>query len=144
MLSACSPYFRAMLRKSKNPHPVTSFEKEPNLGPPSFHFAQVLIMPDNVRFQDLASLVDFMYLGEVSVPHEDLPLFMALAKQFKVPQQFESLVSIFTLRCAAYLTTVRPVRGRLARWAELLQVELEPEPRCTPTFGRGFPPAFRW
>ena len=42
-------------------------------------------MPDNVRFQDLASLVDFMYLGEVSVPHEDLPLFMALAKQFKVP-----------------------------------------------------------
>ena len=41
-------------------------------------------MPDNVRFQDLASLVDFMYLGEVSVPHEDLPLFMALAKQFKV------------------------------------------------------------
>ena len=84
MLSACSPYFRAMLRKSKNPHPVTTIKKNQF---PLYHFDQVLIMPDNVRFQDLASLVDFMYLGEVSVPHEDLPLFMALAKQFKVAQQ---------------------------------------------------------
>merc|ERR1719334_1037559 len=65
ILSACSPYFRALLKKSKAPHPV-------------------LIMPDNIRFQDLAYLVDFMYLGEVSVPHDDLPLFMALAKQLKV------------------------------------------------------------
>ena len=133
-----------MLRKSKNPHPVTSIEKERNLGPPSFHFDQVLIMPDNVRFQDLASLVDFMYLGEVSVPHEDLPLFMALAKQFKVPQQFDSLVCILTLRCAACPTTVPPGRGRLARWGEHLQVELEGEPRCTPISASGFLPAFRW
>ena len=74
-----------MLRKSKNPHPVTTIKKKEPI--PLYHFDQVLIMPDNVRFQDLASLVDFMYLGEVSVPHEDLPLFMALAKQFKVAQQ---------------------------------------------------------
>ena len=101
-------------------------------------------MPDNVRFQDLASLVDFMYLGEVSVPHEDLPLFMALAKQFKVPQQFESLVCILTLRYAACPTTVPPGRGRLARWAEHLLVELGQGPRCTPISGNGFLLAFRW
>ena len=29
-------------------------------------------------------MVDFMYLGEVSVRHEDLPNFMAVAKQLKV------------------------------------------------------------
>ena len=38
----------------------------------------------HLRFEDLASLVDFMYLGEVSVRHEDLPNFMAVAKQLKV------------------------------------------------------------
>ena len=105
-------------------------------------------MPDNVRFQDLASLVDFMYLGEVSVPHEDLPLFMALAKQFKVPYLSSRRANMnLDLRCAACLTTVPPVRGRLARWAERLQVELvgwRPDPRCIRTFARGFLPAFRW
>ena len=105
-------------------------------------------MPDNVRFQDLASLVDFMYLGEVSVPHEDLPLFMALAKQFKVPYLSSGRTKLnLDLRCAACLTTVPPVRGRLARWGERLQVELagsRPAPRCTPTSVKGFLPAFRW
>jgi len=65
ILSACSPYFRAMLRKNKSQHPV-------------------LIMPDSVRFQDVVSLVDFMYHGEVSVPSEELSVFMNTAKQFKV------------------------------------------------------------
>jgi len=65
ILSACSPYFRSMLRKNKSQHPV-------------------LIMPDSVRFQDVVSLVDFMYHGEVSVPSEELSVFMNTAKQFKV------------------------------------------------------------
>ena len=109
MLSACSPYFRAMLRKSKNPHPVTTIEKNQIS---LYHFDQVLIMPDNVRFQDLSSLVDFMYLGEVSVPHEDLPLFMALAKQFKVlPQQYVVRPNMNHLETSG----ARPVRLR-AHW----------------------------
>ena len=54
-----------MLRKNKSQHPV-------------------LIMPDSVRFQDLVSLVDFMYHGEVAVPSEELGQFMNTAKQFKV------------------------------------------------------------
>jgi len=65
ILAACSPYFRAMLRKNKTAHPV-------------------LIMPDNVRFVDVVSLIDFMYHGEVSVQSEELSSFMAVAKQFKV------------------------------------------------------------
>ena len=41
-------------------------------------------MPPGVRFQDLASLIDFIYNGEVRVPSEDLTTFMALAEHFKV------------------------------------------------------------
>ena len=41
-------------------------------------------MPPGVRYQDLSSLIDFIYNGEVRVQSEDLTTFMALAEQFKV------------------------------------------------------------
>jgi len=66
ILSACSPYFKSMLLKQRSAiHPV-------------------LIMPDSVRFEDIVSLIDFMYHGEVAVPTDDLNIFLNTAKQFKV------------------------------------------------------------
>ena len=66
IISACSPYFKSMLVKQRSAlHPV-------------------LIMPDTVRFEDVLSLLDFMYHGEVSVPSDDLDIFLNTAKQFKV------------------------------------------------------------
>ncbi len=37
-----------------------------------------------IRYQDLVSLIDFMYHGEVAIPTEDVSVFLALAEQFKV------------------------------------------------------------
>ena len=66
IISACSPYFKSMLLKQRSAlHPV-------------------LIMPDTVRFEDIISILDFMYHGEVSVPSDELNIFLNTAKQFKV------------------------------------------------------------
>jgi len=65
ILSACSPYFRSLLKKHPAQHPV-------------------LIMPANVKYKFIHSLVDFMYHGEVAIPHEDLNQFLEIAAQFKV------------------------------------------------------------
>ena len=66
IISACSPYFKSMLVKQRSAqHPV-------------------LIMPDTVRFEDVVNILDFMYHGEVSVPSDDLNMFLSTAKQFKV------------------------------------------------------------
>ena len=66
IISACSPFFKSMLLKQRSAqHPV-------------------LIMPDSVRFEDLISMIDFMYHGEVSVPSDELNTFLSAAKQFKI------------------------------------------------------------
>lgn len=65
ILSACSPYFRSLLKKHPAQHPV-------------------LIMPSNVKYKFIHSLIDFMYHGEVAIPNEDLNQFLDIAKQFKV------------------------------------------------------------
>ena len=62
IISACSPYFKSMLQKQRgaaNP---------------------VLIMPDSVRFQEVISILDFMYQGEVTIPSEDYNSFMGAGK----------------------------------------------------------------
>jgi len=65
ILATCSLTSGRCSEKNKSQHPV-------------------LIMPDSVRFQDVVSIIDFMYHGEVSVPSEELGVFMNTAKQFKV------------------------------------------------------------
>ena len=65
VLSAFSPYLKGMLRNNPHPNPV-------------------LIMPPNVRFMDLHSLLEFMYHGEVRVPADSLESLMQLAQLLKV------------------------------------------------------------
>jgi len=65
VLSAFSPYLKGMLRNNPQPNPV-------------------LIMPPNVRFVDLHSLLEFMYHGEVRVPADNLESLMQLAQLLKV------------------------------------------------------------
>ena len=64
ILASCSAVFLELLEHSSHPHP--------------------LVYLRGVQQRHLAALLDFMYLGEVSVRHEDLPNFMAVAKQLKV------------------------------------------------------------
>jgi len=64
ILSACSPFFRSILRR--NPH------------------ANPLIYLRGVELSNLQSVLDFMYNGEVNLAREELNSFLALAEELKV------------------------------------------------------------
>ncbi|KAI4489037.1 PREDICTED: protein abrupt-like isoform X1 [Polistes canadensis] len=64
LLSACSTYFRDLFKENPCQHPVIIFR--------------------NVKFDDLAALVDFMYRGEVNVVQEQLTSFLTTAELLAV------------------------------------------------------------
>jgi len=64
ILSACSPFFRTILRRNKHEHP--------------------LLYLKGVKFTDLVSVLNFMYHGEVNVAQEELNSFLAVAEDLKV------------------------------------------------------------
>jgi len=64
ILSACSPFFRTILKRNKHEHP--------------------LLYLKDVKFSDLQAVLNFMYHGEVNVAQEDLNTFLAVAEDLKV------------------------------------------------------------
>ena len=64
ILSACSPFFRNVLRRNPHQHP--------------------LLYMKGVRYTDLQSVLNFMYHGEVNVAQEDLNGFLAVAEDLRV------------------------------------------------------------
>jgi len=64
MLSACSPFFRTVLKQNPHQHP--------------------LLYLKDVRFVDLQSVLTFMYNGEVNVAQEDLNSFLSTAEELQV------------------------------------------------------------
>jgi len=64
ILSACSPFFRTILKRNPHAHP--------------------LLYLRSVKFSDLQSVLSFMYHGEVNVAQEDLNSFLAVAEELKV------------------------------------------------------------
>jgi len=64
ILSACSPFFRSILRRNKHEHP--------------------LLYLKGVKYTDLVSVLTFMYQGEVNVAQEELNSFLAVAEDLKV------------------------------------------------------------
>jgi len=64
ILAACSPFFRHVLRKNPHKHP--------------------LLYLKGVKFNDLQSVLCFMYNGEVNVAQEDLNSFLAVAEELKI------------------------------------------------------------
>ena len=64
ILSACSPFFRCILKKNPHPHP--------------------LLYLKGVKYEEVLSVLDFMYHGEVNVAQEDLSSFLAVAKELEV------------------------------------------------------------
>jgi len=64
ILSACSSFFRNILRRNVHQHP--------------------LVYLKGVKFGDLQSVLNFMYQGEVSVAQEELNSFLAVAEDLKV------------------------------------------------------------
>jgi len=64
ILSACSPFFRNILRRNAHPAP--------------------LLFLKGVKYTDLQSVLNFMYHGEVNVAQEELNSFLAVAEDLKV------------------------------------------------------------
>jgi len=64
ILSACSVTFRSLLKKNPAPHPV--------------------IVLWDVKPQDLAAIMDFMYHGEVNVKQDSLNAFLSVAERLQV------------------------------------------------------------
>jgi len=64
LLSACSPYFRELLKGNQCSHPI--------------------IVLRDVKYDDLTSLLQFMYNGEVNVAQEQLNSFLKTAESLKI------------------------------------------------------------
>merc|ERR1712183_629396 len=64
ILSACSPFFKTILKQNPHHHP--------------------LLYLKGVEFTDLQSVLTFMYHGEVNVAQEELNTFLAVAEELKV------------------------------------------------------------
>merc|ERR1712202_1301 len=64
ILSACSPFFRNVLRRNPHQHP--------------------LLYLKGVKYKELLSVLNFMYMGEVDVAQEELNSFLAVAEELKV------------------------------------------------------------
>jgi len=64
ILSACSPFFRSVLKKNPHQHP--------------------LLYLKGVKYENILSVLNFMYHGEVNVAHEDLNSFLAVAEDLQV------------------------------------------------------------
>jgi len=64
ILSACSPFFRTVLRRNRHEHP--------------------LLYLKGVKYVDLVAVLNFMYHGEVNVAQEELNSFLAVAEDLKV------------------------------------------------------------
>ena len=64
ILSACSPFFKSVLKLNKHAHP--------------------LIYLKGVKYEEMCSVIDFMYYGEVSVAQVDLTSFLLVAEELQV------------------------------------------------------------
>jgi len=64
ILSACSPFFRNILRRNPHQNP--------------------LLYLKGVKFTDLQSVLNFMYHGEVNVAQDELNSFLAVAEDLRV------------------------------------------------------------
>lgn len=64
LLSACSPYFRELLRGNPCQHPI--------------------IIIRDLKYEDVSALLQFMYNGEVNVAQESLNSFLKSAESLKI------------------------------------------------------------
>jgi len=68
ILSACSPFFRSVLRRNQPAHQQGS----------------LVLYLKGVTYRDMESVLNFMYHGEVNVAQDDLNSFLAVAEELRV------------------------------------------------------------
>ena len=64
IIAACSPFFKSILRRNPHQHP--------------------LLYLKGVLYDDLVSVLQFMYKGEVNIAQEQLNSFLAVAEDLQV------------------------------------------------------------
>ena len=64
ILSACSPFFKSILKKNPHQHP--------------------LVYLKGVQYEEILSVLNFMYHGEVNIAQENLTSFLAVAEELQV------------------------------------------------------------
>ena len=64
ILSACSPFFRNILRRNPHQHP--------------------LLYLKGIRLRDMQQVMNFMYHGEANIAQDDLNNFLAVAEDLKI------------------------------------------------------------
>ena len=64
VLIAPSPFFLNLLKKNKHPHPI--------------------VFMRGLKYEDLVSMVDFLYIGEANVYQENLDSFLAVAEELRL------------------------------------------------------------
>jgi len=64
IISACSPFFRNVLRRNPHQHP--------------------LLYLKGVKYRELVAVLNFMYQGEVNVAQDDLNTFLSVAEELQV------------------------------------------------------------
>ena len=69
VLSACSPFFRNVLKRNPHQHP--------------------LLFLKGVSLKDLQAVLNFMYHGEVNVAQDDLNSFLQVAEDLRVKGKFQ-------------------------------------------------------
>merc|ERR1719339_920370 len=68
ILSACSPFFRSVLRRNQ----------------PANQQGTLVLYLKGVTYRDMESVLNFMYHGEVNVAQDDLNSFLAVAEELRV------------------------------------------------------------
>ena len=64
ILSACSPFFKSVLKKNPHQHP--------------------LLYLKGVKYEDITSILNFIYHGEVNVAQEELNSFLSVAEDLQI------------------------------------------------------------
>ena len=64
ILSACSPFFRSILKRNMHPHP--------------------LLYLKGIKYEEMQSILSFIYNGEVNVAQSDLSSFLSVAEDLQV------------------------------------------------------------
>jgi hypothetical protein len=74
ILSACSPFFKSILKKNPHQHP--------------------LVYLKGVQYEEILSVLNFMYHGEVNIAQEDLTSFLAVAERCRdIKTQYQESVN---------------------------------------------------
>jgi len=116
ILSACSPFFRGVLRRNPHAHP--------------------LLYLKGVKFTDLQSVLNFMYHGEVNVAQEELNSFLAVAEELRVKgltQNNQGGSSSSASKKDSFSTAPRP-QAAAPRLPDPVPPPKKPRPAAAPSY----------